>query len=70
MDSDDRLTALEIALTHQDRVVEELNAVVRDQADRLDMLTAQVLRLSQRLMSVEASLPDGDFEANRPPPHW
>lgn len=70
MTHEDRLIALEIALAHQDRLVEELNAVVRDQADRLDQLQAQLRHLAGRIAAAEASLPDAADEANVPPPHW
>ena len=66
----DRLTELEIALTHQEALLEELNDVVRAQADALDLLRARVERLTARIAAAEAALPGEAPEANRPPPHW
>ena len=69
MGADDRLTELEIALTYQQALLEELNAVVRDQADQIDLIRAQVLRLANRLAAAEAELPR-DAAASERPPHW
>lgn len=70
MTEPDRLTALEMALAHQERLIEDLNGVVREQADRLDRLQAQLRHLAGRLAEAEAALPDAAGEANVPPPHW
>ncbi len=66
----ERLTELEIALTHQQAMLDELSEVVRAQADRIDLLRAQLDRLALRLAAAEAALPDDAPEADRPPPHW
>lgn len=55
-----RITELEIRLTHQDRLLEELNSVVIEQQDLLDRLRREVGALTQRLAE---SVPDGE-----PPP--
>jgi SlyX protein len=65
----DRLASLEIALTHQERSVEELNAVILDQATRLERLERQVEMLARRLIVAEEALP-GTGAEDRPPPHW
>ena len=51
----DRLTELEIALTHQEALLEELNDVVRAQADALDLLRARVERLTARRIVASTS---------------
>ena len=56
MAGSDRLTELEIALTHQEALLEELNEVVRAQADALDLLRVRVERLTARL----ADRPDNE----------
>lgn len=70
MSQDHRLTELEIALTHQEALVEDLNTIVRDQADRLDRLEARLFHLATRLAEAEASLPGDGPEAHQPPPHY
>ncbi|MFO1106536.1 MAG: SlyX family protein [Amaricoccus sp.] len=70
MSAEDRLVAIESALAHQERLVEELNALVREQADRIALIQAQLRYLAGRLAEAEAALPDTAAEANVPPPHW
>ncbi|TPE53128.1 SlyX family protein [Amaricoccus solimangrovi] len=66
----DRLTALEIALTHLELRVEELSDVVRDQGEVIDRLRAEGRVLALRLAQAEAALPDEAPDPNQPPPHW
>lgn len=37
--SDDRVTVIEIALAHQQRAVEEMSDLIRQQAEQIDRLT-------------------------------
>lgn len=64
---DDRITELEIALTHQEATIEELSAVLREQAARIDLLERRIARLAERQDEAEAGAAP---EANVPPPHW
>jgi uncharacterized coiled-coil protein SlyX len=66
---EDRIAALEIALTHLERLVEELNAVILDQATRLDRVERHAAALSDRLTAAEEALPGAGSE-DPPPPHW
>ena len=59
--------ALEMALAHQERLVEELNAVILDQATRVERLERQAKLLATRLVAAEAELPGARSE-DRPPP--
>lgn len=68
-ETEDRLASLEIAFTHQERVVEELHAVILDQATRLDRLERQAEMLAKRLIVAEEALPAPGSD-DRPPPHW
>lgn len=52
-----RITELEIRLTHQDRLLEELNEVIVEQRELLDRLNRDVQVLTQRLIE---STPDGE----------
>lgn len=62
-----RLTELEIALAHQERLAEELSEIVRAQADRLDRLERTLALLAQRIEEAEDRPAPA---ANAPPPHW
>jgi len=68
-DRDARLTELEIALAHQERVSEDLSENVRAQDGRLDRLDRHVTALLDRLSALEAgglAMPPADSR----PPHW
>ena len=52
--SDARLTEIEIALTHAEAGVEELGAVVRAQADRIDRLERRLAALAALVVEAEA----------------
>ncbi len=67
--TDDRIVALETALTHQESVVEDLNAIVLDLATRIELLERQARELAARLAAAESELP-GAGQDDRPPPHW
>jgi uncharacterized coiled-coil protein SlyX len=69
MDQDARLTALETALAHQERLSEELSDVVRDQADRLAALERRFAAVLDRLAALEAGGPPEPPPDTRPP-HW
>ena len=64
-----RITELEIALAHQQRLGEELSDLLRDHLDRLAQVERQVAVLRARLAALEA----GDDAPPAPdvrPPHW
>jgi uncharacterized coiled-coil protein SlyX len=66
-DRDARVTELEIALAHQERLGEDLSDVIRDQADRLGALERRVAAVVERLAVLEAGAqPQPDAR----PPHW
>lgn len=66
-DPDRRLTELEIALTHQQAMLDDLSAVLRDQDARIDLLIRQIERLALRLEETDTGAPP---EADARPPHW
>ncbi len=66
--TDDRTTELEIALTHQAAMLEDLSAMVRVQADRLDRLERVLAALALRI--AEDGPGAADPEASLRPPHW
>jgi SlyX protein len=63
-----RIEALEARITHQDRIIEDLNTAVTDQWKQIETLTKQITRMADRLQSVEDSAPSGESEP--PPPHY
>lgn len=68
--SDARLTEIEIALTHAEAGVEELGAVVRAQADRIDRLERRLAALAALVVEAEARAGAGAPPADARPPHW
>lgn len=65
----DRLTALEIQLTHQQQQVEELNELVYRQQQDIDALNTELRRIKEQL---QFALPSFVREAgdDDPPPHY
>jgi SlyX protein len=68
-DPDARLTELEIALSHQERLGEELHEVVREQAGLVARLSRQVALLNDRIAALEAG-GGGPPSPDVRPPHW
>jgi SlyX protein len=63
-----RIEALETRLAHQDRMLEDLNAIITDQWKRIEGLTRQIARLDEQLQDVRAGTGSGGEE--QPPPHY
>ena len=63
----DRIDTLEARLTFQDDAIETLNKTITDQWARIDVLTRQLIALSERLREAESQAPG---LANEPPPHY
>ena len=68
-DPDARLTEIEIALAHQERVAEELSDVVREQADRLALLERRLAAIARARRGARGEAPTPP-PAERRPPHW
>ena len=64
-----RIVALEVRVAHQDRVIEDLNALVTEQWKQIDALAKQVERMADRLRRVEDNAPAADAP-DPPPPHY
>ena len=64
--SDDRITALEIRIAHQDQTVAELNEVVTTQWRKIEALERQMGRLREEFQNSQQSA--GGEEP--PPPHY
>lgn len=64
-----RLVDLEARLAHHERMAEELSTVMFEQGRTIDLLTAQVRRLRERLADLEAGV-ERSPQDDRPPPHY
>lgn len=65
MDTDERLTDLEIRLTHQEDMIEELNKVVYRQQVKISDLESILKELAVWLVDIESNRP-----LNERPPHY
>jgi len=63
-----RIEALEIRLAHQDRVIEDLNAITTAQWKEIDTLKREIERLRDRMLEIESNRPANLPEP--PPPHY
>ena len=66
---EDRITELEIRLTHIEDTIDVLNQTVIDQHSRIDQLQLQVELLEKKLEAVAASNIAPESEET-PPPHY
>ena len=66
---DDRITELEIHVTHLSRTVQELNDVVFRQQQAIDRLLAELNGLREQVLA-EAPSPVRKPEDEEPPPHY
>ena len=68
MDSSDaeRLEDLEVKLAFQDKLIRELDALVRTFGDRLDEAERELKQLKDGIRSPEGTMGPG----NEPPPHY
>ncbi len=66
MSDNERITDLEIKLTHQERLLEDLNQVIIEQAEELDALRRAVDGLTQHAASDPPAIGPGDEK----PPHY
>lgn len=62
----ERVEDLEVKLAFQDKLIHELDTLVRSYVDRLDAMDREIKKLEQALRSPEHAL----GPANEPPPHY
>ena len=65
-DDQERLEDLEVKLAFQDKLIRELDALVRTFGDRLDKTERELRELTEAVRSPEPAL----GAANEPPPHY
>ena len=61
---DERLIDLESRLMHQEKLYEQLNEVVTEQADMIARLQRELARLKEQLLQGPTE------DVNEPPPHY
>ena len=66
---DERVTELEIRLTHYEETLELLNQAIIDQRNEIDVLQIQIEHLNKKLKSAEGSI-IADEKDETPPPHY
>ncbi len=64
-----RLIELESRIAHHERMAEDLSQVIADQGRVIDLLVAQVRRLTDRVREAEAGW-DRSPQDDKPPPHY
>ena len=65
-----RVTELESALAHHQRLCEQLNQVVTEQAGIIDDLQRRVALLENAMKEVQHQLPEDREIAEEKPPHY
>ena len=68
-DLQQRLIALETRLAHHEQMAEEVSDVLAEQQRTIDLLTAQLRRLTGRLQEMAAGW-SASPQDDRPPPHY
>ncbi|MGY8935093.1 MAG: SlyX family protein [Alphaproteobacteria bacterium] len=68
-DLQQRLDDLEIHITHQDSVIQELNEVTIQQWAAIEKLTGKLEFLKNKLQAAEESMESGETQ-EPPPPHY
>lgn len=65
----DRITELEIQISHQTQVIDDLSEMVAKQGDQLARLTRKVTLLLENAAEAQAGA-GGVILADQKPPHW
>ncbi len=67
--ANDRVTELEIQLSHQTQVIDDLSDMVAKQGDQIERLTRRVSLLLENAADAQAG-GGGVVLADQKPPHW
>ena len=67
---DQRVTELEIRLTHLEDTIDVLNQTIIEQSDAIDLLQLQMVILDKKLKAAQSSSPIADESEETPPPHY
>ena len=66
---EEKITDLEIRLTHQEAAIEEMNGVLLKQHQLIESLRAELATLQRQLIDMGTSNV-GDVSQEPPPPHY
>lgn len=66
----DKQTELEVLIAHQQRLLDELNAVVTDQQHQIDQLTRDHLRMKRTIDRLVQFYEGADTSVDERPPHY
>ncbi len=67
---DQRVTELEIRLTHLENTIDVLNQTIINQSDAIDLLQLQMVILDRKLKAAQSSSPIADESEETLPPHY
>lgn len=67
MIDEDRFMNIEIKLSHQENVVDDLNRTIYEQGRRIDQLEAMVAKLAEHVRTMRDA---GQGPVNERPPHY
>ncbi|WP_162006793.1 SlyX family protein [Roseimaritima sediminicola] len=70
MDASERLTEIEIQLTHQQRFTEQLNEVIAEQYRMIEALERKVVGLETQVRRLRDTPPEQTDLADEKPPHY
>ena len=62
-----RVETLEMHIAHQDKALEDMNAVILSQREEIDRLTRRLNKMMGRLSDLEEFMPAPE---SKKPPHW
>ena len=68
MDTEDRITELEIKFAHQEATIADLNDVILSQQKTIDSLELRLLKMETELKGLSSNIKDAADET--PPPHY
>jgi SlyX protein len=67
-DTDARLIALEVNVSHQAQTIDEMSAVIAEQWKTIEHMQRKLEALASRFVAIEDQ--DGAPPENTKPPHW
>ena len=68
--SSDRIEALEEALAHAEKAIEDLSDEAIRQAAEIDRLTRQIAKVTRTIEAMAEDDGDDAPPVDQPPPHW
>ncbi len=69
MSDSEKIQDLEIAMAHQDKVINELSDVMNAQWKEIESLKRKLMETNNKIDELESNS-GGDDQSNVKPPHW